>query len=159
AGAYKHEFGFTSENDAYLAIKQDQYYTNGLFLFFRNAVAPAKPGNTVKKIWGLSAGQKMYNAYSGDVARPQLIDRPFAGYLYGAAFLQWLYKNENSFKAELQTGVIGPSSYAEQGQQLYHQVFGFYDINGWEHQVKDELGINLFLNYHKKIYRTNNQQN
>ncbi len=161
ASSYRHEFGFISDNDAYLAIKQDQYYTNGLFLFFRRAIDSAKTPhpNTVKKIWEISAGQKMYNAYSGDVYNPNFIDRPFAGYLYGAFSLHWLFKNENSFKAEIQSGVVGPTSYAEQGQELYHDIFGFYEINGWKYQVADEFGMNLFLNYHQKIYRSANLRN
>ncbi|MDB5012593.1 MAG: hypothetical protein JWQ25_795, partial [Daejeonella sp.] len=35
---YKSEFGFKSDNDAYLGYGQDRYYTNGLFLTFRHAL-------------------------------------------------------------------------------------------------------------------------
>src|SRR5690606_33581513 len=125
---YKNEFGFKTENDAYLAIKQDRYYTNGLFLFFRSALKPTAQQDTskvVKKIWSVSAGQKMYNAQSGYVPNINYIDRPFAGYLYGSASLQWLLKNENIFKAEIQGGILGPSALGEEGQELYHKLFGF----------------------------------
>lgn len=35
AQEYKNEFGFKSDNDAYLWVGQDRYYTNGLFVYFR----------------------------------------------------------------------------------------------------------------------------
>lgn len=158
---YKNEFGFKTENDAYLAIKQDRYYTNGLFLYFRSALKPSKKQDTsklIKKIWSISAGQKMYNAQSGYVPNINYIDRPFAGYLYGATSLQWLFKNENIFKAEVQGGILGPSALGEEGQELYHKLFGFYELNGWQHQVKDEIALNLVLNYDRLLYRSASKQ-
>ena len=35
---YNDEFGFRSDNDSYLALGQDRYYTNGLFISFRHAL-------------------------------------------------------------------------------------------------------------------------
>jgi lipid A 3-O-deacylase len=159
---YKNEFGFKTENDAYVAIKQDRYYTNGLFLFFRSALKPSEKQDTsklTKKIWSLSAGQKMYNAQSGYVPNIDYIDRPFAGYLYGSTSLQWLFKNENIFKAEIQGGILGPSALGEEGQELYHDIFGFYELNGWQYQVKDEVALNLILNYDRLLYRSASGKN
>ncbi|WP_304064653.1 lipid A deacylase LpxR family protein [Pedobacter glucosidilyticus] len=153
---YKYEFGFRSENDAYLAIGQDQYYTNGLFLNFRSAINPAKTQDTsklVKKIWALSIAHKMYNAASGNIRNIASVDRPFAAYAYGAASLNYYFKKETILGVELQGGILGPSAKGEEGQKFYHEVFGFYDINGWQFQVKDEIGVNLLLNYQSLLYR------
>ncbi len=158
---YKKEFGFKTENDAYLAIKQDQYYTNGLFLYFRSALKPSERQDTTKiakKILTVSAGQKMYNAQSGYVPNIDYIDRPFAGYLFGSTALQWLLKNENIFRSEIQVGILGPSALGEEAQKLYHDVFGFYELNGWQHQVKDEIALNLILNYDKLLYRSSSKK-
>lgn len=156
--SYRYEIGFKSENDVYLAIKQDRYYTNGLFLFFKKAIKPSEKDSLLKKIWGISVAQKIFNPHSGKIYNPYTIDRPFAGYLYGSANLQWLFKNEKSLKTELQFGFIGPSSFAEQTQNFYHKVFDFYDLSGWDYQVGNEFSVNTAVNYHQKIFRTNNHK-
>lgn len=149
---YKNEIGFRSDNDAYLGIKQDRYYTNGLFIHFRRAVQNKKD-STVKKIWGLSIGQEMYNARTGQITMIENVDRPFAGYLYGGGSLQWLKPNENSLKLEVQIGTIGPSALGKEGQTFLHSVVGFYKISGWQYQVKDEVGLNLKANLHYLLFR------
>lgn len=143
---YRHELGFRSDNDVYLASKQDRYYTNGLFIHYRQA-AKAKD-SAVKKIWGISAGQEMYNARSGNIKNIVNVDRPFASYLYAGASMQWLKSNENSVKTELQIGTIGPAAMGEEAQKLLHQVVGFYEVSGWQYQVNNELGINAKLGLH-----------
>ena len=154
--SYRNEFGFKSENDAYLAQGQDRYYTNGLFLYFRRAINPEKFKNDKlsKKIWSAEAGQKMYNAQFGNIPNIDYVDRPFAGYLYAGASLQWLYKNESVLKTSVQIGVVGPSSLAEEGQELYHNIFGFYELNGWQYQVKDEAALNFAVNYDRLLLRS-----
>lgn len=157
---FKNEFGFKSENDAFLATAQDRYYTNGLFFSFRSALKPNIKQDTsklVKKIWSVHAGQKMYNAQSGYVPDITYVDRPFAAYIFGSTSLQWLFRNENIFKAEIQGGITGPSALGKEGQEFYHDVFGFYDLNGWQFQVKDELALNINLNYDRLIYRSKNK--
>lgn len=151
--SYRSELGFVSDNDAYLAIGQDQYYTNGLFLHFRRAakINENKNPKISKKIWELRFGQQMYNASSGYAPVKQLIDRPFAGYLFGSYASNWLFTNEQSLKAEIQVGTIGKSSLAEKSQKLYHQAFGFYDIDGWEYQIQSKLGINIKVSYLLKL--------
>jgi len=149
---YRNELGFRSDNDAYLATKQDRYYTNGLFIQFRQVVN--QPKNTLnKKIWGVNLGHEMYNARSGQITAIAAVDRPFASYLYGSGSLQWLKPNENSIKAELQIGVVGPSALGKEVQTLLHQTFGFYEVSGWQYQVNDEVGVNAKINMHYFLMR------
>lgn len=152
--SYKNEFGFRSDNDAYLAYGQDRYYTNGLFITFRHAADQNRLNTKVnKRIWEIEAGQKMFNAISGYVENVSKVDRPFAGYLYGGGSMNWLYTNESNLKVSLELGTIGPSSLGEKGQVLLHDLVGFYEIQGWESQVKDELGINAKIEYNRLIHR------
>jgi lipid A 3-O-deacylase len=156
---YKNEIGIQSDNDAYLATKQDRYYTNGLFFYFRTALNPNKKQDTskiIKKIWSISAGQKMYNPYTGKIEFTSQIDRPFAAYLYGGTSLQWHYKNEDFLKLEVQGGILGPSAKGKESQEFYHKIFGFYKISGWQYQIKDEASVNFILNYQKLIQRSAN---
>jgi len=152
--SYKNEFGFKSENDSYLAQGSDRYYTNGLFLNFRRALDQSKLKDGLeKKIYELSIGQKIYNPISGYAPNPSTQDRPFAGYLYAGGALSWFKSNESAFKVSAELGTVGPSSIAEKGQELLHNTIGFYELAGWEYQIRDEVSVNLSVQYTKLIHR------
>ncbi len=155
---YKNELGFKTENDAYTSTTNDRYYTNGLFLYFRRALNPneQKPG-IEKKIYEISAGQKMYTPYSGDVPDPKDQDRPFAGYLYASGAYSIFYKNEDVLKTSVEIGTVGPNSLAKGAQKFLHRTIGFYTPAGWDYQIKNELAINLAANYSKLVIRSNNE--
>jgi hypothetical protein len=100
------------------------------------------------------AGQKIYNPQSGSILNIVYVDRPFAGYLYAGAALNLLYNSENNLKLSLQTGTIGPSSLAKEAQELMHNMVGFYEINGWQWQVKNEFALNSSAEYNYLIDRS-----
>lgn len=158
--SYKSEFGFISENDSYLAQGQDRYYTNGLFLKFRTALdqAALKNPKLNKIIWELEAGQKMYNPQTGSILDPDFIDRPFAAYLYGGGALNILFNSESNLKIGIQVGTIGPSAKGKEAQELLHNTFGFYEINGWQWQVNNEFGINSTIEFNKLINRLESEK-
>ena len=153
---FKNEFGFRSDNDAYLAIAQDQYYTNGLFITYRHALKPSGKSEIIKKIWEAEAGQYMYNATSGSVSNQGEVDRPFAAYLYGQLKMNWFKENEQVFQTGLQIGTIGPKALGKEAQETLHNAVGFYSIDGWQYQVKNETGVNGFFNYSTLLARKNN---
>jgi lipid A 3-O-deacylase len=158
---YKNELGFKSENDSFLATGQDRYYTNGLFIYYRNAIKPkTEPDSNHfnKKIFEASFGQSLYNAQTGAVPNINFVDRPFAAYLYGAVALQYLSSKEISSKFKLEVGTVGPNAYGYEIQNLIHQTFGFYDIKGWEYQVNNELGLKLEADLLYKTYQSANQK-
>lgn len=158
AQTYKNEFGFKSDNDSYLGQGSDRYYTNGLFINFRHAADQQKLKEGLeKKTYEFSAGQKMYNPYSGYAPDPAFQDRPFAGYLYLEGAMNLFYSNESILKLGAQVGTTGPNSLAEDGQKLLHRVAGFYEIEGWDYQIKNELTLNLAAQYTKLITRTADQ--
>lgn len=158
--SYKSEFGFISDNDSYLAQGQDRYYTNGLFLKFRTALdqSALKNPKLNKVIWELEAGQKMFNPQTGSILDPDFIDRPFAAYLYGGGAVNFLFNSESNLKLSIQLGTIGPSAKGEEAQELLHNTFGFYKINGWQWQVNNEFGINSTIEFNKLINRLNSEK-
>lgn len=157
---YKNEVGLKSDNDAYLAYGQDRYYTNGLFLTFRHALNQANATKKViKVIYEIEAGQKMYNPRSGNPKDISRIDRPFAAYLYGGLTFNWLYKSENSLKVSAQIGTIGPNAKGKEAQVFLHKTFGFYPINGWDTQIKNEIGINTTISYDYFLLRSQSKKN
>lgn len=146
--SYKNEFGFRSDNDSYLAQGSDSYYTNGLFIHYRRAFDQSKLGlKTEKKIYEITAGQRMYNPISGQSPNPERHDRPFAGYLYVGGAITWYNKKEGLWKAGLELGTTGPNSLARDAQELLHRVIGFYKIEGWEYQIENALHSNASVQY------------
>ncbi|MGO4877278.1 lipid A deacylase LpxR family protein [Pedobacter psychrotolerans] len=154
AQSFKNEFGFKTENDAYLATLNDRYYTNGLFIYFRRAIDSTNFSEKIeKKIYEISAGQKMYTPYWGQVAKKEDQDRPFAGYLYAGAAYSIFYKNESVLKTSIEIGTVGPNSLAQDAQKFLHKTVGFYTPAGWEYQIKNEFAVNLGANYSKLLFR------
>ncbi|WP_214229203.1 lipid A deacylase LpxR family protein [Pedobacter sp. B4-66] len=155
AQTYKNEFGFKSDNDSYLAQGSDRYYTNGLFIDYRRAMDQSKLKTGLeKKIYEISAGQKLYNPISGYAPDPTKQDRPFAGYLYVGGALSWFHSNESVLKTSVEVGTTGPNSLGEDGQELLHNTVGFYELDGWQYQIKNEMALNLSAQYTKLLHRT-----
>ncbi|MEE1883843.1 lipid A deacylase LpxR family protein [Pedobacter flavus] len=156
---FKNSIGFKSDNDSYLFFGQDQYYTNGVFLSFQHAMDQSNlQKNVVKKTWGFSAAHKMYSPYSGNVKFAKYQDRPFAAYLYGSTNFNWYFKNEAVLKTELQLGVLGESAFGKEAQEFIHELIGFYEINGWQYQIRDMFAINSQIQYQHLITRTDNNK-
>jgi hypothetical protein len=152
---YKNEFGFKSDNDSYLAQGSDRYYTNGLFIHYRRAVDQSKlRSRREKKIYEITAGQRMYNPISGQSPDPSRHDRPFAGYLFAGAALTWYNAKEELLKAGLELGTTGPHSLAQDAQELLHKTIGFYQIAGWEYQIGNALHANASVQYTRLIGRS-----
>lgn len=159
AQEFSKEFGFKSDNDAYLANGQDKYYTNGLFISYRAAANQNEFKSGVnKKIYQIEIGQKMYNAQSGFIPDVRYVDRPITAYLYLGGSMQWLYESENSLTAGLQIGTIGPAALGKQAQEFIHRITGLYTPKGWEYQLNNEMGLNMNVAYNHFLRRSPSQK-
>lgn len=156
----------TWENDSF-SNSGDRGYTQGIKLSYLGKDLPAGPlADRLSRILafgaklqvqklGLALGQNIYTP--SDLSRTDAIagDRPYAGWLYGGPIYQRLGTNRlgpvlESF--EVDVGVIGPSSLADQTQTTIHHWLGAPKPGGWRHQLKDEPGI--ILNYGRsQLYR------
>ena len=151
-------FSFYFENDFFGGT--DRYYTNGVKLswispdlsdyaesdklpdwslaYIRRMPFINEPG--FERNIALSIGQNMYTPR--DISREDLIedDRPYAGWAYfGIAFHS---KNEHRLDSmEIQLGMVGPASFAEQTQKLVHELLSNQRPNGWDNQLKNEPGL------------------
>jgi hypothetical protein len=148
-----HEFGIQSDNDSYLGQGSDRYYTNGIYFYYRQALKTGDGSNLQNKVLGIELGQKMFNAQSGYVRDATDIDRPFAAYSYLGTTLNLLYKNESTLKLGAQLGLIGPAAGGEPVQKLIHNTFGFYTLNGWQYQIRNDVELNLSAEYNKLLAR------
>jgi len=154
------EGGFWSiqfENDLW-GSGDDQFYSHGTEVSYLSLKSP--PGWLTRLGQGLpffhtgdvgavqySVGQKIFTPQ--DTERRTLItdDRPYAGWLYGSANLMSRYVDEPNLQVGnilgITVGIVGPSSQADDIQRGYHDLIGVDKPNGWDNQLKDELGLLL----------------
>jgi len=152
-GDHHGTWSFTYEND--LLAGTDRYYTSGFQFAWRSssydppawlaavtssALFPA--GGTPR--WGLAFGQNIFTPSDTDARNPDPLDRPYAGWLYGAVNLA-SYTAREYAGIELQLGVVGPAALGEQTQNNVHDFLNIDRAFGWDYQIKDEPGVNLIL--------------
>jgi len=87
-----------------------------------------------------------------DISDPEIIhdDRPYGGFLNavleinnqhisGIAMGDWAEDKMRSIKVRV--GVIGPYSFAEDVQTIWHEVCACTTPEGWDNQLRSEIGI------------------
>ena len=92
---------------------------------------------------GIFLGQNMYTP--NYVGRPEMRpaqDRHYAGWLYTGLFVQRATADRLDH-VEVNLGVIGPSSHAEECQKSIHDLLGGDQPIGWEQQMKDEMAADF----------------
>ncbi|MFP4037461.1 MAG: lipid A deacylase LpxR family protein [Desulfobacteraceae bacterium] len=164
-------FTFYLENDVFTGT--DREYTNGLKLtWISRDLAEYRDDSRIPE-WGcalidrlpfvnkpgfvrnlsLSIGQNMYAPE--DLERKDLIpdQRPYAGITYLA--LGFHSKDEKRMDTlEIDLGIVGPHSYAEEIQKTWHRWIDSVEPMGWEHQLKDEPVVNLFYERKWRVFRS-----
>lgn len=163
-------FIFYWEND--VLSNSDGHYTNGLKLLWvsgpLNTYAKDKrlpdwsskpieslplvnaPANT--KHVAFLIGQKIFTPQ--DIDDPNLIvdDRPYAGWTYVGAALHSKSKDVmDSFG--LDVGLVGPNSYARDVQEEMHDLLDSKKPQGWDHQLKNEVGFVLVYERKWRIWQ------
>lgn len=142
------------ENDVF--YNTDQHYTNGVriswlsgldhvpgFLLWAAEASHLFPkGGNVRVEYAL--GQNMYTPTDITLADPPEDDRPYAGWLYGSLGL--ISENGSRLhQLELQIGVVGPSSRAEETQTFVHKYITDSDEpQGWDTQLPNETTYQLY---------------
>jgi hypothetical protein len=100
-----------------------------------------------------SLGQNIYTPR--DITKEELIvdDRPYAGWTYAAAALH--SKNFEILNTlEVNIGIVGPSSHADEAQKLIHEWLGGDEPRGWDNQLQDEPGFMITWQRFWRILRT-----
>jgi len=169
-------FTFRIEND--LFGNTDRFYTNGIKLswvspeleYFRDLewlkkdtrirdlsnrfidILPFSEEPGVQRNVALSVGQKMYTPVDIESYELILDDRPYAGWLYGSV----AFHNKNDRKLdtlEIQAGLIGNWSLAEEAQDLVHSIRSIEKANGWGNQIDNEFGIAFIYDKKNRLVR------
>ncbi|MFA5121580.1 lipid A deacylase LpxR family protein [Zavarzinia sp.] len=145
-------FTFQIENDYF--AHTDRYYTNGAQLTW---LSPSRPPPALEGVsdlgrfflrpdaqlrWGFSLGQTIYTPEDTETRVPDPTDRPYAAFLYGTlSFVAYTQSELNSI--EIQAGVVGPSALGKDIQNGFHDLIRDTHSEGWDHQLKDEPGLNI----------------
>ncbi|MFL9845002.1 lipid A deacylase LpxR family protein [Flavobacterium rhizosphaerae] len=144
------EIGLVSDNDSYTSFYNDQYYTNGIEIFYRTLGTP-RAEDVAKVVNEFKIGQYIYNPQSVRAREIEVHDRPFAGYLFAEAGINTFFKNESVLKVAFQAGVVGPESYARQFQEGLHKVLGLHTVHGWNYQITTTPALQSRIFYSHKI--------
>lgn len=145
-------FSMQLENDMFQHT--DRHYTHGTRFSYLtpegdipdqvNAAADAMPLFPAegRKRASFILGQSIFTPSNITLRDPPTNDRPYAGWLYGGVGLV-SDTGQRLDNLELDLGIVGPQSYAEDTQKFVHGVIGAKQPQGWNHQLKNEPGIVL----------------
>jgi lipid A 3-O-deacylase len=150
-------FSVILENDIFTGT--DRGYTNGIRFSYASSeegmpalarqVANYLPlfSKDGKKRISIAAGQSIFTPSNIGSNASDSSDRPYAGWLYGSIGVVSDTGKilDNVF---LTLGVVGPSAQAEEAQKFVHKVIGSPKPQGWNYQLKDEIGA--VLTYERK---------
>lgn len=152
---------FVLENDLFAGFDDD--YTNGIQMSYMSGpdlmpdwvheaaeMLPFYPkGGAVRAT--LALGQSMYTPADITLRDPPEDDRPYAGWLYVSAGL--IAENGAALdQLQLQVGVVGPASFADEAQSFIHSVRNLDEPRGWSHQLKNEPGIVLTYQHSNRAF-------
>lgn len=161
-GAHAGTWSLNVENDR--IANTDRHYSNGVRLGWVSDKTNGSDLPEVREVLqflyplanvrsgrvGLEFGHNIFTPTNTESRALVEGDRPYAGWLYGAASLYaetgkgWGdYYSETLDKVALEVGVIGPIALGEQAQNEFHKLIGVATSKGWDNQLENEPGINL----------------
>lgn len=156
-------FTIQYENDVLAGT--DRHYTNGIRLSYTSPglrrqipwaadalewLYPFDPGADARL--RVSFGQSMFTPDDIEVSELIVDDRPYAGWLYAGLALSvdahqdlfgTQYDSQDTLEVEL--GVVGPASLAEETQKFVHEIINSPEPKGWDNQLHNEPGLLIVL--------------
>ena len=154
---FKYEIELGTDND-FLVVNasSDKYYTYGVNTSFRWRVD--KP-NFLSKRFQNKTGYFQSLGFNIEGYTPDYqssrneTKRPYAGWSYFE--FQSTYGFKNSFlRWGIDIGILGPDSQAGALQNWFHgHITGDRVLDGWKHQISNQLGVNLRGLYAISLYQ------
>ncbi len=148
---FRKAFSFRTDNDAYLFIYNDAYYTNGFSLNYSYATNKAKK----KQIHSFELSQKIYTPLNRVTRSPADIDRAYCGYLNINYSQTKFLDKEALVQYAWSLGIVGPASWGQGLQETYHTLLNYAQFYGWNYQVGNSLGVDASITYVKTIAENN----
>lgn len=157
---FNYEASLVIDNDAFLFSAVDRYYSSGIFATLK--MKPRRRTSFARRFFAkdsaarenisLQLAHVFYTPYNPRWSNPDLFDRPYAGWIYVQAGWQGTSKS-SSLRLSADLGVLGPATKVEPLQRWWHDIFGFRQLRGWEHQINNTPSLHASLNYMKRLVR------
>jgi hypothetical protein len=136
------------DNDIFLHY--DYYYTQGAHIIFLNPALRKNPANHIlfqlknaDYYYGLGIIQEIYTPKDINDTLLNLVDRPYSGTLFLRSFIvSVLPEKKLRFTNQLDLGILGPLSGAEDAQRIIHDWLDLGFPNGWDFQIKNRPYLN-----------------
>lgn len=141
--AMSREFSFSNENDVYLFMDSDRYYSNGLIAHYRWLPNSTSQLDSTKIIFDVELSHKFYTAQDLLINDVNDFHRPYAGLLSGGISYNKYSKKTTRKSIGLEIGVVGKASGGQGFQEWYHNALGFPAPRGWEYQIPNEFIVNI----------------
>ncbi|MDQ8184576.1 lipid A deacylase LpxR family protein [Pelagicoccus sp. SDUM812002] len=99
----------------------------------------------------VAVGQKIYTP--SDLSETRYIpnDRPYAGWSY-IRLSHERASTERRNRVAITAGTFGPNSLAGELQRSFHKLISSQEPRGWDHQIENEIAIDLTLERESRIY-------
>lgn len=97
----------------------------------------------------VSVGQQIYTPESLNDTSLILDDRPYAAWLF-LGFGYQTRADDQLDTLEIRLGVIGPAALGKQTQDFIHDLRGFEKFQGWDNQLRNELGFTAVWEHKRK---------
>ncbi len=158
-------FRLTEENEFFNVTHRgiDRYYTQGMRFEFTYQVSDRK---FIERLL-IPASSSAINTYSVSLSQqiftPKLTDSyffagdmPYAGALYFSESLESLDTTAQfRLSTRLDAGLIGPLSFGEQTQLLFHKIIHNDLAVGWSTQLRNDIYLNYSLKAEKSLTKPN----
>lgn len=146
-----HFIGIQTDNDAYLMTGQDRYYTNGLILTYSK---PLHVKEESSDLFTFQFGHQLFNGKSLYNHPDFNWDRPSTGRFFANAVFQRLYQNEWLWNVKTEIGIVGDAGKGKEIQRFIHNVFGMYEVESWEAELKSAVGLDVEAKVLKSFWRS-----
>ncbi len=100
-----------------------------------------------------SIGQQLYTPTDFRAASIVPKERPYAGWL----FSRWAIHANDSRQSQtlaIDLGVTGPAAQGESSQNFFHRLEGYPRFQGWNNQLRNELGLQVSGEWRTLLTRT-----
>lgn len=104
----------------------------------------------------VTVGQSIYTPLNKTSTALIPNDRPYAGWLYlGLGYNERNAKQMDILQINL--GIVGPAALAKESQDFIHDLRDIPRFNGWNNQLKNELGIQVIAERKRKVWESDSK--
>ena len=145
---------FSTEND-FFGGGTDRNYSNGLRIERVSGADNVHPGlewvadrlpwidlDRTELRQGFAISHAIFTPEDIQTFTPDPTDRPYAAWLALSSTVAASSENTQD-TLQVNLGVVGPSAAGEFVQNTWHEIIGVATAKGWDHQLKDEPGVEV----------------